>query len=191
MKKILFFFLLLPCLSFFTSGCADNDEKDVWDKYQTWREDNEAWLSEMARLETPDGKAYYERVVPSWNPGVYILMHYHNDRTLTEDNLVPLETSTVIVKYRGKLYNTTEGFDSSYTNVSSLYGDSVYITSVSSVITGWQIALQNMHVGDSATILLPYNVGYGAITTNEKIPPYSALEFDVKLVDILYYQERP
>lgn len=191
MKKLLIVFLLLPALSLVWTGCSEESEADIWDKYTDWREDNEAWLAQQARLETEDGKAYYERIVPTWNPGVYILMHYHNDRQSTEQNLVPQETSTVTVKYRGKLYNNDIPFDSSYNNVSSIYGDSVYVTSVNSVIDGWQIALQYMHVGDSVTVLIPYNVGYGSSTANEAIPPYSALEFDIKLVDIPYYQIRP
>jgi len=191
MKKLLLLILMFPCISLFTVSCDDNDEKDTWDKYAAWREENEAWLAQMARLETADGKAYYERIVPAWNPGVYIMMHYYNDRELTKNNLVPLATSTVRVKYSGRLYNTDEPFDSSYNNRSTVIGDSIYQTTLTNIISGWQIALQNMHVGDSVTVLIPYNVGYGASTSNEKIPPYSALVFDIKLVDIPYYQVKP
>lgn len=191
MRKLLLFLSLFPVMNLIVTGCTGDDEKDVWDKYTEWREENEAWLAQQARLETEDGLAYYNRIVPSWNPGVYILMHYHNDRNLTIENLVPQETSTVDVKYRGKLYNTDIPFDSSYSNVSSIYGDSIFRTTVTDVIKGWQIALQEMHVGDSVTVLIPYNVGYGANTSIENIPPYSVLEFDIKLVDIPYYQVRP
>lgn len=189
MKKLLLSLLLIPAFCMFFA--CDSKEKDVWDSYADWREENEAWIAEMARMETPEGKAYYQRIVPTWNPGVYILMHWFNDRALTEDNLVPLETSTVLVKYSGKLYNTSEPFDSSYSNRSTIYGDSVFLTSVESVVTGWQIALQTMHVGDSVEIIVPYNVGYGANTSIDAIPPYSALKFNIKLVDIPYYEVKP
>lgn len=190
MKKILLLFFLIPFLGYVTISCSD-DDKTTWEEYETWRNENETWLNQMARLETDEGKAYYERIVPEWNPAVYILMHYHNDKALTAGNYVPMETSTVRVKYSGRLYNATEPFDSSYSNRSTILGDSIFETKVTGVIQGWQIALQNMHVGDSVTVLIPYNVGYGANTTIADIPPYSALKFDIKLVDIPYYEVKP
>ena len=115
-------------------------------------------------------------------------MRYLNDRSKTVGNLSPMLTSTVDVKYIGRLYNDVP-FDSSFTNTAS-YGDSLFRTTPGEVIQGWTIALMNMRVGDSARIIIPYMLGYGA-SGSGSIPPYSTLVFDVKLVDIPYYEVRP
>ena len=91
------------------------------------------------------------------------------------------------MKYIGRLYNG-EAFDSSY-NL-KVNGDSIFRTSLTSLIQGWQIALVNIHVGDSVEIVLPYNMGYGT-TQSGIIKPYSTLIFNLKLVDIPYYEVRP
>lgn len=168
-------------MGYVSSSCTDGN--DNWDDFEEWRQNNEKWLAEQAARSDGSGKAYYRRIVPAWNPGVYILMHTFNDQAATEGNLVPLMSSTVAVKYKGMFYNDVP-FDSSYTNV-----DSLYTTKLTSVIDGWQIALQNMHVGDSVEVLLPYQVAYGS-SGSQAIAPYSALKFHIKLVDIPAYQIR-
>lgn len=165
------------------SSCNDDESSDVWDDYKEWRELNENWLQEQAARDDGSGKAYYKRIVPPWNPGVYILMHNFTDPEATKDNLVPLMSSTVSVKYKGVFYEGTP-FDSSYTRV-----DSLYTTKLTTVIDGWQIALQYMHVGDSVEVILPYNVAYG-VSGSSAIPPFSALKFNIKLVDIPSYQKK-
>ncbi|MDE7386100.1 MAG: FKBP-type peptidyl-prolyl cis-trans isomerase [Muribaculaceae bacterium] len=181
MKKIL---LLIPALiaamAVFTS-CHDDDN---WKDYTEWRDANNAWIQQQGMLLDENGKAFYTRVYPAWNKSAYVYMHYFNDRSLTEGNLTPLYTSTVSVKYKGRLYNDI-AFDSSYTNV-----DSLFTTTLGSVIDGWGIALQDMRVGDSARVVIPYQQGYGS-TASGSIPPYSALQFDIKLVDIPYYEKKP
>ena len=67
------------------------------------------------------------------------------------------------------------------------YGDSLYRTRVNNVITGWQIALTNMHEGDSVTVVVPYNAAYGS-TGSGAIAPYSTLIFDVMLKKVQAYE---
>lgn len=182
--------LILPVLAVFgfavgMSSCHDDDD-NVWDRYETWRNDNTAYFSEQ-QYKIVDGLNYYRTLSPLWNTSAQVLIRYLNDRTQTEGNLSPLLTSTVDVKYKGWLY-TGEAFDSSYNLKTN--GDSIFRTTVNSVIDGWTIALQDMRVGDSAEIVIPYNLGYGAQSTG-KILPYSTLIFNVKLVDIPYYEVRP
>lgn len=160
------------------TSCDDNN---TWSDYSEWREANNDWLLQQGALLDDDGNAFYTRVVPEWNKSAYVYMHYFNDRTLTEGNLSPMYTSTVSVKYIGRLYNNTP-FDSSFTAV-----DSLFTTKLGSVISGWTIALENMRVGDSARVIIPYQQGYGA-TSSGSIPPYSTLQFDIKLVDIPLYE---
>ena len=181
MKKIL---LLIPsiiaAMSIFT-GCHDDDN---WKDYAEWRDANNEWLQQQGMLLDENGQAFYTRVYPSWNQSAYVYMHHFHDRSLTEGNLTPLYTSTVSVKYKGRLYNDV-AFDSSYNNVDSLFN-----TTLGNVIDGWGIALQNMRVGDSARVVIPYQQGYGT-SGSGSIPPYSALQFDIKLVDIPYYEKKP
>lgn len=56
--------------------------------------------------------------------------------------------------------------------------------SASSVITGWGDALQNMHIGDSWLICVPWYIGYGQAGSGSTIDPYSNLFFRLELVDI-------
>lgn len=166
-----------------TIAACNDDPDNVWDRYETWRTDNESFFEEQ-RYKIVDGLNYYQTITPVWNSSAQVLIRYLNDRTLTEGNLTPLLTSTVAVKYRGHLYNG-EPFDSSYTQK-----DSIFTTSVGNVIDGWTIALQHMRVGDSAEVVIPYHLAYGSQSTG-KIVPYSTLIFNIKLVDIPYFEVRP
>lgn len=183
MKKLLLILLAIPAIVSFIS-CSEN-EKTTWEKYKAWRESNEAWLIEQSAKEETPGKAYYTRIVPQWNTGVYILMHQFNDPETTKNNLSPLSTSTVDVKYHGRTYDDVP-FDSSY--LSTNPADSIFRTKLSNVVDGWKIALQYMHVGDSVEVIIPYNVGYNA-TPIGNIKPYSNLVFGIKLVDIYSYEK--
>ncbi len=166
-----------------TVGC-NSDDDDNWDTYKEWREANTAFYEDQQFALTPEGGSYYQTITPVWNNSAHILIRYLNDRRLTEGNLSPLLNSTVDVKYIGRLYNDIP-FDSSF-----LRTDSLFRTRPDELIQGWTIALLDMRVGDSARIVVPYTLGYGA-TTSGIIPPYSTLVFDLKLVDIPYYEVKP
>ena len=51
------------------------------------------------------------------------------------------------------------------------------------VIEGWQLALQEMRVGDRWIIYIPYNLGYGNRASGP-IPAFSTLIFEVELLGI-------
>lgn len=114
MKKITF--LPLAVLALATIAC-DDDVKTTWDEYADWRNANEQWLNEQAQRKNPDGTPYFQKVVPDWNPGAYVLIHYFNDRAETEGNLSPLYTSTIDTRYELHLYNGLP-VDSSTTSTS-------------------------------------------------------------------------
>lgn len=183
MKKIIF--AILAFLLLFLIACSDSD--NTWDDYKEWREVNNDWLAtEQARTEA-NGESFYKTVTAPWNPKGYVLIHYFNDRKETEGNLSPIYTSTVDVRYRGQFYNATP-FDSSSLNTK--YGPGVARFSLSGVIQGWALALGDMRVGDTAQIIVPYTLGYGT-SYSGTIPPYSNLQFNVRLVDIPDYEKRP
>ena len=158
---------------------SDNDKNDNvdWD----WVALNENYYANAALETDKDGSPYYEKIVPVWNEGASILMHYFNDRALTAGNLRPYLTSTVSAKYELALADGT-ALENSYSNT-----DSVLTTKVSALVEGWAIALTNMHVGDSVKVVIPAAQGYGAYA-HGSVPAYSTLVFNIKLVDVPAYE---
>lgn len=169
-------------------GCSDDDDKNTWDEYAEWREANEAFVDEQADLKDEAGNPVYTRVIPKWNSNAYVLMRWFNDTSKTSGNLTPLFTSTVDVKYYGRTY-LDEPFDSSYTSTSP--ADSVVRLGLSGLVPGWPIAMERMHVGDSVEVIFPYAQGYGASSMGKIIKPYSALKFNIKLVNVAGEYVRP
>ncbi|MBD5193330.1 MAG: hypothetical protein HDS08_07550 [Bacteroides sp.] len=184
MKRSSLLLPLLACvvLPAVTTSCGSDD--NTLDDYYTWYEQNVNWYHEMQARTNSDGTPYFTELSPSFYPKSGVLIHYFNDRTLTAGNLSPQETSTVEVCYIGHLCNDL-AFDSSY-----LLVDSVAHFQVNGVIEGWQIALNDMHVGDSAEVIIPFLQAYGSEGSGT-IPPYSYLRFNMRLDDITNYETRP
>ncbi len=82
------------------------------------------------------------------------------------------------VDYVGKLTNDTV-FDSSYQR----HQPFEFKIGAKQAIDGWDEALQLMHVGDSAKIILPPSLGYGDHQVGA-IPPNSTLVFIMKVVSV-------
>lgn len=160
------------------TSCKKSELRETWEEYEEWRTANDNWLREM----TVSGR--YERVVPSWNRGISVLMRWENDRSKTENNLTPYYTSQVSVKYKGWLMDGTP-FDSSYAMT-----DSISTMLCTNLIEGWIAALEVMHVGDTVELIVPYTAGYGSASSG-LIPPYSCLRFKLELCDIPAYEVRP
>ena len=90
----------------------------------------------------------------------------------------PTAESTVKVHYVGTLVDGTE-FDS------SIKRGTPAEFPVSGVIPGWTEALQLMPVGSKFKVVLPENIAYGAAGAGEMIKPFSALVFEVELLEII------
>jgi FKBP-type peptidyl-prolyl cis-trans isomerase FklB len=89
----------------------------------------------------------------------------------------PAATSQVTVHYHGTL---TDGqvFDSSVERGQpATFG-------LNQVISGWTEGVQLMVVGDKFRFYLPYNLAYGERAAGAKIKPFSALVFEVELIEI-------
>ena len=178
MKK--FFYTVIMAIMAITmlDSCLGNT---ISDEYKGWRESNEAWYEQQA------ASGQYTKLIAPWDPSAQVLMRWHNDTMLTRGNLKPLITSTVDVKYRLRLYDGVRA-DSSYTSSSATRSDSIYRAMVNQNVEGWMIALTHMHVGDSCTVIIPYQQGYGSNKKSDVLVPYSNLIFDLKLVDIYKYK---
>ena len=91
----------------------------------------------------------------------------------------PSATNTVKVHYHGTLIDGTV-FDS------SIQRGEPATFGVHQVIPGWTEALQLMPIGSKYRLYIPQELAYGAHPhPGGAIKPYSALVFDVELLDIL------
>ncbi|ARD40154.1 peptidylprolyl isomerase [Edwardsiella ictaluri] len=112
-----------------------------------------------------------------------------NDVTVTESGLqfkvlkqgegvIPSRQDKVRVHYTGRLVDGTV-FDSSEQR-----GEPAEFP-VGGVIAGWIEALSMMPVGSRWQLYIPHQLAYGERGAGAAIAPYSALIFDVELLDIL------
>ncbi len=170
MKISRFGFLVLPAMLFAMSSCLGDDGID--EDYREWYDQNDEYIK---KAET---SGEYQKIVPAWDKGAFVLMKWHNDRLETENNLSPLDNSTVKLKYMLTNING-DTIDSSYSLT-----DSLYECKPNDMVTGFWVATTNMHVGDSVTAVVPFGCGYG-VNGSGAIPPYSTLIFQIKLDSIV------
>lgn len=90
----------------------------------------------------------------------------------------PTRSDTVRTHYHGTLIDGTV-FDSSVER-----GQPAEFP-VGGVIAGWTEALQLMPIGSKWRLYIPYQLAYGEQGAGGAIGPYSALVFDVELLEIL------
>lgn len=153
------------------------------DEYKDWRLQNDEWFAKQKA-----NTSYYTTVTAPWDDNAQVLIHWFNDTMLTRNNLKPLYTSTVWVKYRGMTIENTP-FDSSYLRTSP--ADSIFSCRLNSgVVEGWAVAITRMHVNDSCRVVIPYSLGYGSYKMSTVILPYTNLIFDIKLADIYGYEKK-
>ncbi len=95
---------------------------------------------------------------------------------------IPTLADTVVTQYRGTFVDGKE-FDNSYKR-------EPFITPVTNVIKGWTEALTMMPVGSKWQLVLPPDLGYGAVA-HPPVPPNSTLLFDMELIAIQDKSEKP
>ena len=85
---------------------------------------------------------------------------------------------TLVVHYTGTLTNGKQ-FDSSR-------GRSPFEVALGQrrVIAGWEQGLQGMKKGETRTLTIPPELGYGSKGAGAVIPPDATLVFDVELLEI-------
>ncbi len=99
----------------------------------------------------------------------------------------PIETSRVVVHYAMYLLIPTSTketpVDGNFDQEKGLRL-SLNRGGTNKAITGVQIAMQNMVVGDHAEVIIPWYLAYGAKSTSG-VPAYSALRYEVRLDEII------
>ena len=89
----------------------------------------------------------------------------------------PSATDQVVCHYEGTLIDGTV-FDSSYKrNQPATFG-------LNQVIAGWTEGVQLMQEGAKYRFFIPYNLAYGERGAGAQIPPFTALVFDVELIEV-------
>ena len=90
----------------------------------------------------------------------------------------PSPRTVVTVHYTGRLIDGRQ-FDSSRRGA----GTPVAFR-VNELITGWQVALVNMRIGDQWELYVPAEAGYGERGAGRDIPGHSTLIFQLELLDM-------
>lgn len=114
----------------------------------------------------------------SKEPGVKALdggIFYKVIKTGDKNGRTPNRGSVVTAHYVGKTING-KTFDSSRGGVAPAFR-------LRDLITGWVIALQQMHVGDKWELYIPADKGYGKLN-QPGIPGGSTLIFEIELLGI-------
>lgn len=186
LKKYLLFVAISLMFATSLTSCLGNDDNSY--DYTSWINQNESYFTRMQDTIGADGKKVFETITPVWVPGVSILAQWHNDRSLTASNLVPMDNSTVKVQYVVNYVNGVTLDSSSWSHSGSSWdlSDSTYICKPSDNIVGFWAMLTNMHVGDSVTCVIPMNAAYGASSTS--VMPYSTLIYHMKLKAITAFE---
>lgn len=124
-----------------------------------------------------DGEAFLE--ANKKKPGVTVLPSGVQYKVLKSGTgKTPKLADSVLANYKGTLIDGTP-FDSSYDRGKpSDFG-------VSEVIPGWTEVLQKMKVGDKWQVFIPQEMAYGGRQRGPIIKPFSALIFEMELVDVL------
>lgn len=176
--------VLFPAFSFLS--CSDDDD----DNSNAWQIENETFfdlLDERSDL--------YQINAESGKGRVYYKILKTGDQSLKS----PLYTSTVKVHYTGAVLSgfDIEGdtiiagkhFDTSYTDRNYI-SPGVYRPAsftLSGLIEGWWITLQQMKPGDKWQVYVPWELGYKEAGSGSAIPGYSTLIFEVELIEVQKY----
>ena len=99
--------------------------------------------------------------------------------TKTTAGAVPQKGDQVSVHYAGKLVDGTE-FDSSFKRNQPID----IAIGIGQVIKGWDEGIMLLKEGETATLLIPSELGYGSAGAGGVIPPNAWLIFDVELVSV-------
>ena len=141
-----------------TSCSKDEDNNDT--SYEVYLKQGEDFLAENAKRE-----------------GVIVTSSGLQYEVLQEGTgKSPLATDIVRCHYEGRLIDGTV-FDSSYKR-----GEPSEFA-LNQVIKGWTEGLQLMKEGSKYRFYIPYYLAYGSRGVSI-IPPYSALIFDVELIEV-------
>lgn len=197
--KALYSSLLILHFSLFLFSCQEAEEADEYDR---WQSRCEAYIDSIARVAQANADGKWKTIrsftlaekdvngsAASWDTDDFVYCHVEKAGSGTER---PFFTDSVRYNYRGRLMPTPahpEGyvFDQSYKGTMDPDFNIPSMSEVGSLTNGVCSAIQQMHVGDIWRIYVPAALGYGSSDRKSSgIPAYSALIFDMNLVEIIH-----
>lgn len=181
--------LLLPLVS-----CSEDD--NTQEEYPNWQNANATYWNNLysttqQRISSGDTswkiiKDY--SLEDSLNTGRntdYIIVNVLKEGTGSGS---PLYTDSIRVRYTGRLLPSTsytDGYIFDTTNSNNVPDSQAGVAdfAVSGLVSGFQTAVQHMHIGDEWEVYIPWTLGYGDTqSSTSSIPAYSVLRFTISLV---------
>ena len=196
-KKYIPLILLALIAPLAMSSCSEED--DIVDEFPNWQATNEAFVDHLTasvnKLLADNPLRTDWKRLKSWSKlnseagtnADYILVKVLESSQETNASK-PLYTDSVAVHYQGRLLPSTS-YTEGYVFDQSYYGNFNPELSrptkmkLSELIDGFVTAVLNMQRGDRWLVYIPYQLGYGASSSNSAVPSYSTLVFDITLAD--------
>jgi FKBP-type peptidyl-prolyl cis-trans isomerase len=173
---------IYPDVDAFAQGMKDilDDSKTRFTMEEAFQIFNEAFLLIEEKREAASRQAEITFLAEnSKKPGIIITGSGLQYEIIREGSgAKPSYDSVVQVHYDGMLIDGTI-FDSSYAR-----GEPIEFP-LSGVIAGWTEGLQLMSIGSKYRFCIPSDLAYGPEGRQPQVPPYSALIFEVELLDIM------
>ncbi len=188
--------VLMPAFT----ACSESSGEEY--EFDNWKERNDTYFNTVynqAQSAIAAGSNEW-KIIRQWSlneteatkPENHIVVRVLNEGT---GSGCPLYTDTVYVHYRLSYIPTTQHPNGSviqetWTGNYNLQTMVPWKISVSA-ISGWETAMQNMHIGDRWLVYIPYQLGYGISdyqpsTSSPKLYGCSVLVYDVTLA--AYYR---
>lgn len=149
------------------TSCSSDDDNDTSVSYEENLKKGQEFLAENAKR---------EGVITTSSGLQYEVLQVQQKGEGEEEGKSPSATDVVRCHYEGRLIDGTV-FDSSYKR-----GEPSEFA-LNQVIPGWTEGLQLMKEGSKYRFYIPHNLAYGSRGVSI-IPPYSALIFDVELIEV-------
>lgn len=176
MKKFWPIALLFLCLVAVSSCGKDDDDKVVVD--EVWKLQNEEAFQAIA-----SDPAYTELKSPGNDGSIY----YQVMKEGTSTRRI-YYTDSVKVYYTGRYYNGEE-FQSVEPPYESPQVMTLQAGKANSMIEGWAVAIQWMHIGDRWNVWIPQQLAYGPegyILKGQVLQkPYTTLNFEIEIVSVI------
>lgn len=169
--------LVMPLGTLLLASCSE-----TIDTAQERRSSNE-----KAFLAYADSTSFTKVSLPGTYGDRYVYMKW--SKQASDRTQKPKATDYIRMHYTGTFLTNGYEFDSNLNVAANLIEPMIIKRGSSGLVAGMVIALQNMAIGDKASIIIPWYLGYGetgsGIGYTTIIPSYSALRFEVELVDVL------
>lgn len=193
MKNIKLLSLFALMLTVFVS-CEETEETP---EYGNWKARNEQYIDSIATVARANADGNWKVLLATgldpekeWGNEYYV---YCNVLQAGNGTAHPAYNDTVLVNYSGRLipsksYKDGYEFDASYSGELDPAFDVPVKFALAGTVRGFNTAVQSMVAGTSFTtgdiwrVYMSYNMGYGTVEKSG-IPAYSALIFDINLVD--------